>query len=79
MYVLFSVRQRWNWVPSKQGESGGASGGAKSGGGASVGAVRKPSGPTIIIFVVGGITYSEMRSVYEASDATNSHTLIGES
>jgi len=68
-----SVRQRWNWVPPKQGEG---SGGAKAVPG--VGAVKKTSGPTIIIFVVGGMTYSEMRSVYEASDVTNNHILIGE-
>lgn len=70
-YCVCSVRQRWNWIPSKQGE-GGAS---KTGPG--VGAVKKSSGPTIIIFVVGGMTYSEMRSVYEASEVTGSHILIG--
>ena len=70
--LLFcSVRQRWNWIPSKQGES------SASKAGPGVGAVKKSSGPTIIIFVVGGMTYSEMRSVYEASDTTSNHILVG--
>lgn len=43
---------------------------------ATAGAVKK-GGPTIILFVVGGMTYSEMRAVYEASDATNCEVIIG--
>ena len=38
----------------------------------------KKSGPTIIIFVVGGLTYSEMRAAYEASEATNREVIVGE-
>ena len=41
----------------------------------SSGAVAKKGGPTIIIFIVGGMTYSEMRAVYEAS--TNCELIIG--
>ncbi len=37
----------------------------------------KRGGPTIIIFVVGGMTYSEMRAAYEASAATNCEVIIG--
>ena len=39
----------------------------------------KKSGPTIIIFVVGGLTYSEMRAAYEASVATNREVIVGKS
>lgn len=38
----------------------------------------KKSGPTIIIFVVGGLSYSEMRAAYEASEATNREVIVGE-
>ena len=40
--------------------------------------VAKKSGPTIIIFVVGGLTYSEMRAAYEASEITNREVIVGE-
>lgn len=42
-------------------------------------ATAKKSGPTIIIFVVGGISYSEMRAAYEASAATNREVIVGKS
>ena len=35
-------------------------------------------GPTIILFVVGGMTYSEMRVAYEAASSTSHHVIIGE-
>ena len=41
-------------------------------------AAAKKSGPTIIIFVVGGMTYSEMRAAFEAADATDHQIIIGE-
>lgn len=69
MGVAYSVRQRWNWIP-KQGE------GSSKGGVAQTGAQKK-SGPTIIIFIVGGMTYSEMRAAYEAANATNCEVIIG--
>ncbi len=37
----------------------------------------KKTGPTIILFIVGGMTYSEMRAAYEAADATGHHIIIG--
>ena len=43
----------------------------------SSGAVAKKGGPTIIVFVVGGMTYSEMRAAYEASASTNCEMIIG--
>ena len=42
-------------------------------------AAAKKSGPTIIIFVVGGLTYSEMRAAYDASAATNREVIVGKS
>ena len=44
------------------------------GGGA---AAAKKSGPTIIIFVVGGLSYSEMRAAYETSAVTNREVIVG--
>ena len=39
----------------------------------------KKAGPTIIIFIVGGMTYSEMRAIYEVSKATSDcEVIIGE-
>ena len=65
-----SVRQRWNWIP-KQGEAGPSSmGGACTG-------KKAATGPTIILFVVGGMTYSEMRGIYEASATTNNRIIVG--
>lgn len=73
MHVLVvcvcSVRQRWNWIP-KDGESAGKS--------QSPAAAPKKLGPTIIIFIVGGMTYSEMRAAYEAANATDYQIIIGE-
>ena len=73
--VVFSVRQRWNWIPSK-GEGAGKGGGAQAVTGAQ--SAPKKSGPTIIIFIVGGMTYSEMRAAYEAANATDYQIIIGE-
>lgn len=75
LYLIPSVRQRWNWIPPKQGESA-ASKGAQALGGTA--ATTKKTGPTIILFVIGGITYSEMRAAYEAASATDHHIIIGE-
>ena len=73
-YVMYnSVRQRWNWIP-KQGEGAGP---AKGGGAPGAQAISKKTGPTIIIFVVGGMTYSEMRAAYEAANETGHHVIIG--
>lgn len=69
-----SVRQRWNWIPPKQGDSAGSKGAQALGG---TGAAPKKVGPTIILFVVGGMTYSEMRAAYEAAAATDHHIIIG--
>lgn len=66
------MRQRWNWIP-KQGDSG-----AKGGGGQAAAAAPKKFGPTIILFIVGGMTYSEMRAAYEAANATDYQIIIGE-
>ena len=41
-------------------------------------ATAKKSGPTIIIFVVGGLSYSEMRAAYDASEVTNREVIVGE-
>ena len=49
----------------------------QSGPGAAAAAAKK-SGPTIIIFVVGGLSYSEMRAAYEASEATNREIIVGQ-
>lgn len=64
-----SVRQRWNWVP-KQGE------GSKTSGAQPIAA--KKNGPTIILFIVGGMTFSEMRAAYEAANATECQVIIGQ-
>lgn len=64
-----SVRQRWNWIPKDNKDT-------KSGPGAAAAAAKK-SGPTIIIFIVGGLSYSEMRAAYDASEATNREVIVG--
>lgn len=69
---MCSVRQRWNWIP-KQGDGAGKGATGTQGGAAA--ATKK--GPTIIIFIVGGMTYSEMRAAYEAANATDHHVIIG--
>lgn len=39
----------------------------------------KKAGPTVIIFIVGGMTFSEMRTIYEVSKATSDcEVIIGE-
>lgn len=38
----------------------------------------KKLGPTIIVFIVGGMTYSEMRAAYEAANSTDHQIIIGE-
>ncbi|KAI8875001.1 Sec1-like protein [Backusella circina FSU 941] len=38
---------------------------------------KPPSGPPIIIFVVGGITYAEIRSAYELSETYDREVYIG--
>lgn len=69
--AICSVRQRWNWIPSS-GQS------ARTGGAQGAGPTTPAKkGPTIIIFVVGGMTFSEMRAAYEAAEATDHHVIIG--
>lgn len=58
-----SVRQRWNWIPSQKPDAKEAP-------------QAKKEGPTIIIFIVGGMTYSEMRAVYEVAKASSTHDVI---
>ena len=36
----------------------------------------KKDGPTVIIFVIGGMTYSEMRAIYDVSRATPDREVI---
>ncbi|KAG0189218.1 vacuolar sorting protein VPS33/slp1 [Apophysomyces sp. BC1034] len=40
-------------------------------------APKPPSGPPIIIFIAGGMTYSEMRSAYELSETFDREVYIG--
>ncbi|CEG67894.1 hypothetical protein RMATCC62417_04248 [Rhizopus microsporus] len=40
-------------------------------------APKPPSGPPIIIFIVGGMTYSEIRSAYELAEAFDREVYIG--
>ncbi|KAG2192973.1 hypothetical protein INT46_004221 [Mucor plumbeus] len=39
--------------------------------------VKPPSGPPIIIFIVGGMTYSEIRSAYEIAETFDREVYIG--
>lgn len=41
------------------------------------GAPRAPTGAKLIVFVIGGATYSEIRSVYEIAEAYNRDVFIG--
>jgi syntaxin-binding protein 1 len=41
--------------------------------------VQKREGTRLIVFVVGGVTYSEIRVVYEVSKAKNRDIIIGNS
>lgn len=66
----YSVRQRWNWIPDA---AAGKTGGAQ----ATAAAAPKKQGPTIILFIVGGMTYSEMRAAYEVANATDYQIIIG--
>ncbi|KAM3583138.1 syntaxin binding protein 1 [Umbelopsis sp. WA50703] len=43
------------------------------------GSFRTPTGARLIIFVAGGMTYSEMRSAYEIADIHNREVIIGSS
>ncbi|KAH8551198.1 Sec1-like protein [Umbelopsis sp. PMI_123] len=43
------------------------------------GTPRNPTGAKLIIFVAGGMTYSEMRSAYEMADIHNRDVIIGSS
>ncbi|KAI8582924.1 hypothetical protein K450DRAFT_225491 [Umbelopsis ramanniana AG] len=43
------------------------------------GTPRNPTGARLIIFVAGGMTYSEMRSAYEIADMHNRDVIIGSS
>lgn len=63
-----SVRQRWNWIPQKDAAKDSATG--------SVGAKAKKDLPTIIVFIVGGMTFSEMRTIYEFVTASGTHDAI---
>lgn len=56
-----SVRQRWNWVPNQR------PGGAES----KEAQAAKKAGPTTIVFIIGGMTHSEMRAIYEVSKASS--------
>jgi syntaxin-binding protein 1 len=38
---------------------------------------KAPSGPRIIIFVLGGVSYSEVRATYELSNKLNRQITIG--
>ncbi|KAI9022176.1 Sec1-like protein [Phycomyces nitens] len=38
---------------------------------------KPPSGPPVIIFIAGGMTYAEMRSAYELSETFNREVYIG--
>lgn len=38
----------------------------------------KKAGPTIIVFIVGGMTYSEMRAAYEAAQSSSYEVVVGE-
>ncbi|KAI9189265.1 syntaxin binding protein 1 [Blastocladiella emersonii ATCC 22665] len=51
------------------------SGGAGAGGDAA--AAGPPKGGRLIVFVLGGMTYSEIRSVYEVAAAMNKEVIIG--
>ena len=66
-----SVRQRWNWIPDAAASK---TGGPQA---AAAAAAPKKQGPTIILFIVGGMTYSEMRAAYEAANATDYQIIIG--
>jgi len=38
---------------------------------------KAPTGPRVIVYFVGGVTYSEMRSAYELSSRLNRQVIIG--
>ena len=38
----------------------------------------KKAGPTIMVFIVGGMTYSEMRAAYEVAQSSSYEVVIGE-
>ncbi|KAI8365236.1 Sec1-like protein [Radiomyces spectabilis] len=40
-------------------------------------AAKPPSGPPVIIFITGGMTYSEMRSAYDLAETLNREVYIG--
>ncbi|KAL0138132.1 Sec1-like protein [Mucor lusitanicus] len=49
----------------------------KTGNGGAAGSPRTSNGAKLIVFVIGGATYSEIRSVYEIADTFNRDVYIG--
>lgn len=68
---LRSAKPTWH----QKGRPGGGSGGGSSGSVTGVHSTRQ----RVIVFVAGGITYSEVRSVYELSNKLNRDVYIGSS
>jgi syntaxin-binding protein 1 len=65
----------------KSGESGSAAAASSSGAAAASAspsaASEEDNRPRFIVFVLGGLTYSEMRSCYELADKHHAHLLLG--
>ncbi|KAL2915942.1 syntaxin binding protein 1 [Polyrhizophydium stewartii] len=86
-HSLRTTRASWvNRKPAKGGSGGGIGGGGGSGGGGkgdSSGAGDKEkadlrrNGPRVIVFVLGGLTYSEIRSAYEVTRDAQREVLLG--
>ncbi|KAI9223501.1 Sec1-like protein [Blastocladiella britannica] len=58
------------WQQKKPGTAGGA-------GGSDAGSMAAPKGGRTVIFVLGGMTYSEIRATYEVAAAAGKEVLIG--
>lgn len=81
---LRSAKPTWHQKGRGGGVGGGtgasgSSGGQGSYGGAGGGSVRDETRQRVIVFVAGGMTYSEMRSLYQLSQKMNKDGYIGSS
>lgn len=75
--ILRSTKPSWATKKTSGAASGSGVGGASSATSMSAAAAPKMYGDKIIVFVLGGISYSEIRSAYELMKSVNREVIIG--
>uniref|UniRef100_A0A1X7VB60 Uncharacterized protein n=1 Tax=Amphimedon queenslandica TaxID=400682 RepID=A0A1X7VB60_AMPQE len=71
-----SVRKRYNWIPTGDQKESKGSGASASSGASKASTTAGKDGPTIFIFVIGGISYSEMRTMYTVAEKSKDYNFI---